>query len=194
VAVEVDGAAPTLAELLRSERRVDNELLRHSLLRAMSSRRLHGDVLVHDFRIDKGVVEEALRRQLCSRLERLELLSDARIRFHVTVRPPREAITDNPLQAHQFLAGKRRARERAASHGASRTERALAHEAPSARHAALRVLGVSPEADVTEIRSAYRRLAREYHPDLHPSAGEDERRALSDRFRAVTEAYRALVA
>jgi hypothetical protein len=29
---------------------------------------------------------------------------------------------------------------------------------------------------------------------LHPAASEDERRALSARFQAVTEAYRALVA
>jgi DnaJ-domain-containing protein 1 len=182
VAVEIDGAAPTLAEILKSERRVDDDLLRRSLLRAMSSQRLHGDVLVRDFRIDEGVVDEALRRQLGSRLERLEHLADARVLFRVAVRVPRNAITERPLQASQFLAGKRRARE------------PRSPEAAAGRHAAHRILGVSAEADPSEIRSAYRKLARAFHPDLHPAASEDERRALSARFQAVTEAYRALVA
>jgi molecular chaperone DnaJ len=53
---------------------------------------------------------------------------------------------------------------------------------------------VSPAADDTEIRRAYRKLARAFHPDAHPSASEAERRSLSQRFHAVTEAYRALVA
>ncbi|MEU0516629.1 J domain-containing protein [Streptosporangium sp. NPDC006007] len=46
------------------------------------------------------------------------------------------------------------------------------------------VLGVSRTADAMEIRSAYRRLARQLHPDTNPGAG--------DRFKAVTEAYAVL--
>jgi curved DNA-binding protein CbpA len=44
------------------------------------------------------------------------------------------------------------------------------------------------------VKQAYRRLVREYHPDLHPAASYEERRALSARFAEVTAAYRALVA
>jgi len=51
VAVELDGAAPSLAEILRRDRAADDDLLRRSLLRAMSSRRLHGEVLVDEFRL-----------------------------------------------------------------------------------------------------------------------------------------------
>ncbi|MBS2016752.1 MAG: DnaJ domain-containing protein [Deltaproteobacteria bacterium] len=63
-----------------------------------------------------------------------------------------------------------------------------------ARATACRTLGVSFSADPTEIKQAYRRLVRTYHPDLHPDATSDERRTLSARFAEVTAAYRALVA
>src|SRR5512138_716049 len=48
------------------------------------------------------------------------------------------------------------------------------------------VLGVEPNAGDAEIKSAYRRLARKYHPDVSKEAGAEE------RFKAVNEAYEAL--
>src|SRR5882724_8759503 len=45
-------------------------------------------------------------------------------------------------------------------------------------------LGVNHEADVEEIRKAYRRLARKHHPDLNPGD-----KAAEDRFKKVQEAY-----
>jgi DnaJ-domain-containing protein 1 len=204
VAVEIDGATSTLAEILKREHGVDDEVLRRSLLRAISSQRLHGDVLVEDFHICDVIVSAALRGQIRSRLERLEQLPDARVLFRVTVRPPRGALTDAPLSAAAFLAGRRRARDRA--HQTPRPERARAYsrhdfradppsaDADFAHASAWRVLGVSAGADPAEIKRAYRRLARSFHPDSHPSASADERRALARRFQAVTEAYRALVA
>jgi curved DNA-binding protein CbpA len=60
--------------------------------------------------------------------------------------------------------------------------------------AALRVLGVPPGADATAIKRAYRQLVRSYHPDMHPRATDDERRALAERFVQVTAAYQTLVA
>jgi molecular chaperone DnaJ len=48
------------------------------------------------------------------------------------------------------------------------------------------VLGVSSSAGRDEIRTAFRRLAREHHPDLSRAPGSDE------RFREVVEAYRTL--
>ena len=47
-------------------------------------------------------------------------------------------------------------------------------------------LGVKPEASEAEIKSAYRRLARRYHPDVSKEAGAEE------KFKAVNEAYEAL--
>ena len=45
-------------------------------------------------------------------------------------------------------------------------------------------LGVAREADVEEIRKAYRRLARKHHPDLNPGD-----KASEERFKKVQEAY-----
>jgi molecular chaperone DnaJ len=50
-----------------------------------------------------------------------------------------------------------------------------------------KVLGVSPEASHEEVRRAYRRLAKEHHPDRHGGS-----RAAEERFKAITEAYRVL--
>lgn len=48
------------------------------------------------------------------------------------------------------------------------------------------VLGVKPEAKDAEIKSAYRKLARKYHPDVSKETGAEE------KFKSVNEAYEAL--
>ncbi|HEY2344583.1 MAG TPA: DnaJ C-terminal domain-containing protein [Xanthomonadaceae bacterium] len=48
------------------------------------------------------------------------------------------------------------------------------------------VLGVEPGAGEAEIKAAYRRLARKYHPDVSKEAGAEE------KFKAVNEAYEVL--
>jgi curved DNA-binding protein len=47
-------------------------------------------------------------------------------------------------------------------------------------------LGVEPGAGDAEIKTAYRRLARKYHPDVSKEAGAE------DKFKAINEAYEAL--
>ena len=47
-------------------------------------------------------------------------------------------------------------------------------------------LGVKPEATDAEIKSAYRKLARKFHPDVSKETGAEE------KFKAVNEAYEAL--
>jgi curved DNA-binding protein len=47
-------------------------------------------------------------------------------------------------------------------------------------------LGVEPTAGEAEIKTAYRRLARKYHPDVSKEKGAEE------RFKAVNEAYEVL--
>ena len=47
-------------------------------------------------------------------------------------------------------------------------------------------LGVEPSAGEAEIKAAYRRLARKYHPDVSKEPGAEE------RFKSVNEAYEVL--
>ena len=50
------------------------------------------------------------------------------------------------------------------------------------------VLGVSKTASDSELKSAYRKLAKKYHPDVNP--GDKEAEA---KFKEATEAYSVLI-
>lgn len=58
---------------------------------------------------------------------------------------------------------------------------------PAKRRDLYAMLGVAREADADAIRKAYRKLARENHPDLHPGDKKAE-----DRFKEIAEAYDVL--
>lgn len=49
-----------------------------------------------------------------------------------------------------------------------------------------KILGVEPTADAKTIKTAYRKLARKYHPDMNPDKGAE------DKFKEVAEAYQVL--
>src|SRR5262249_53078059 len=67
---------------------------------------------------------------------------------------------------------------------------AMSVDADPSAYAALEL----PEsASLEEVKRAYRRLARELHPDLHPGASAEDLRDLERRFAEVSAAYRKLV-
>ncbi len=50
-----------------------------------------------------------------------------------------------------------------------------------------KILGVSPDATEKDIKKAFRRLARKYHPDVNPNDPKAE-----ERFKEINEAYEVL--
>jgi len=54
------------------------------------------------------------------------------------------------------------------------------------------VLGTSPNADADELRRAFVKLARRYHPDRHIGADAATRREAEQRMREITEAWAVL--
>ena len=49
------------------------------------------------------------------------------------------------------------------------------------------ILGVSRDADETELKKAYRKLAKQYHPDMNPNDKDAEA-----KFKEINEAYAVL--
>ena len=50
-----------------------------------------------------------------------------------------------------------------------------------------KILGVERKASADDIRSAYRKLAMQYHPDKNPGDKKAE-----DKFKEINEAYQGL--
>jgi curved DNA-binding protein len=50
-----------------------------------------------------------------------------------------------------------------------------------------KVLGVSKNASEKDIKKAYRKLARQYHPDVNPNDAVAE-----EKFKAINEAHEVL--
>jgi DnaJ-domain-containing protein 1 len=73
-------------------------------------------------------------------------------------------------------------------------ERSAPHRSSDWRRAnARKVLGVEPHAELDVVKRAYRKLARELHPDLQPLLDEARKRVLERKFAEVTAAYELLL-
>jgi DnaJ-class molecular chaperone len=56
----------------------------------------------------------------------------------------------------------------------------------------LRVLELPDNAEAEDIRSAYKRLMHEYHPDKYTAAGKEIQQLAERKSKEINEAYRAL--
>lgn len=52
-----------------------------------------------------------------------------------------------------------------------------------------KILEISPEATHDEVKKAYRKMARKFHPDKVHHLGEDFQKMAEDKFKMVNEAY-----
>jgi hypothetical protein len=211
VAVETDAKVPALGEIL----------VQHGLLDATAQRRLRqrmtagarrpvGELLVEEGYVSREVVGAALHKQLRSNLDALGQILEATLSFHVAcVAPPCPVA---PLTPREFLRGRPRARDRAARTSrtyeyrkppsppasesrSSESRRNAAWPDPSTRkrREALALLGLEDGATKQEVTRAFRQWATRLHPDLHMQASETERRAVAERFAALSAAYHAVV-
>jgi DnaJ-domain-containing protein 1 len=57
---------------------------------------------------------------------------------------------------------------------------------------ACQVLGVSEQADMNEIKKAYRTLVKQHHPDRFASESEAEQNIANERFLEIQKAYETL--
>lgn len=57
---------------------------------------------------------------------------------------------------------------------------------------AYKILEITQEASVTEIKAAYRKMAKKYHPDRVAHLGKEHQKGAVEKFRQVQEAYEKL--
>jgi hypothetical protein len=145
-----------------------------------------GVQLVEAAYIDADTLASGLRRQLQHRLDAVARVQSARVMFRPAVSVAAEPV---PLSPREFLHG--RPRKRSASN--ARSESTHAPRA-AGRAEALAVLGLPLDADLLQVRAAFRRLAGRMHPDTHAAGSVAERRALAERFARASAAYHVLVA
>jgi hypothetical protein len=193
VAVETEARVPVLGEIL----------MQHGLLDAAAQRRVRqrmttgtshrvGEVLVGEGYVSFDVVNAALRKQMRSKLDALFQVRDGALSFHVAcVTPP---CPVGPLTPREFLRGRPRTRDRRGA-GAFHAPRrpSLPTSADHRRRDALSLLGLDESATLPEVTKAFRQLATRIHPDRHMHASEAERRAMAERFAALSAAYHTVM-
>jgi DnaJ like chaperone protein len=57
---------------------------------------------------------------------------------------------------------------------------------------AYKILEISKSATVDEIKKAYRRMAKKYHPDKVIHLGKEHQKGAEEKFRQVQQAYEQL--
>jgi hypothetical protein len=126
-----------------------------------------------------------------AQLEALFALRHVRLTFSAMERSRRAC---SPLAPRDFLHGRPRARDRQ-----SAPPRARAGPSPSARTPvssprleALLTLGLAEGSSLVDVRAAFKRLARRFHPDLHPTADAATKASLGQQFARVALAYQTL--
>jgi hypothetical protein len=188
VQVDSTATAARLGELLAEQGWLASNALDALVEQAKRSNLPLGQRLVQAGLLPDDAVLKALRAQIQRRLEAVFHLEDARVTFRLVQQRRRELDVKKPLGPDEYLVGRPRARDRAYS----TTATAANVPADAVRRRDLLMLGLGPAADERMVRSAFRRLARSLHPDLHPAARPEQVEVLRRRFADVSAAYHRL--
>ena len=105
----------------------------------------------------------------------------------VEFEPPADLSDPDWFAAAEATAAVREAREKA-----KLADPAKAKNDACERSAALRVLGLSDEATPLAMKAAWRKLARQYHPDRQPIGDAPALASASERFLEVQKAWQHL--
>ena len=126
-----------------------------------------------------------------AQLEALFALRNARLTFSAMERSRRPCA---PLAPRDFLHGRPRARDHQSAPPRARTAHDSAARTPvsSARREALLTLGLAEGSSFVDVRAAFKRLARRFHPDLHPAADAATKASLGQQFARIAQAYQTL--
>jgi molecular chaperone DnaJ len=54
------------------------------------------------------------------------------------------------------------------------------------------ILGVKKDASEAELKSAYRKLSKQWHPDLQQGKSDAEKKEAEEKFKELNEAYDCL--
>lgn len=63
----------------------------------------------------------------------------------------------------------------------------------NSRQQCYEILGISTSSDENDIKRAYKRLARKYHPDLHMNESKEMQEKYKLKFQEITKAYTILL-
>lgn len=98
------------------------------------------------------------------------------------------------IMLYRYLAGLRRTQTSRPSEGQDRfgqqqRRSGAEFEGPKSPY---EILNIPPTADESEIRSAYRKLATQYHPDKVAHLGKEFQELAEKRFKEIQHAYQSL--
>jgi DnaJ like chaperone protein len=101
----------------------------------------------------------------------------------------RSVLGLSPKELNSIIASYAQQRQRGREKSKSSTS---SYSKKSALKLAYNVLGVSEQADMIEIKKAYRSLVKKHHPDRFASESEAEQRIANERFLEIQMAYETL--
>ena len=184
--VETELEQARIGVILHQRRLIDRSAL-VTLLRCVLEQpgKRAGEILVGERLASPAIVSAALKLQLKARLDAMFRLTDASVRFHV--RRPAAPGAERPPGSHRATFSTAARAAARATHAETRARVAALDDSDRAN--AYRTLGLEPGADAATVRQAFRRLAREHHPDCHPQAAPGEVATLVRRLSEITAAY-----